>query len=72
VSAAHWTQDDLEAAEYSFQLPRRPGTYVNLDGMQMGVGGIDSWSLNAYPLPAYRISSSAPHRFRYKLVPLAP
>jgi beta-galactosidase len=72
VSAAHWTKDDLENAEYSFQLPRRPESYVNLDWKQMGVGGIDSWSPNAYPIGAYRIPPDQPIRYRYMLSPLAP
>lgn len=72
VGAAHWTKDDLEAAEYSFQLPRRPEIYVNLDWKQMGVGGIDSWSLNAYPRASYRIPADRAYSYRYKLSPLAP
>jgi len=72
VGVAHWTKDDLEAAEYSFQLPRRPESYVNLDWKQMGVGGIDSWSQNAYPLSGYRIPSDQPISYRYMLSPVEP
>ena len=70
VSASHVTKDDLEGTDYSFKLPRRPETYLNLDMAQMGVGGIDSWSRNAYPLPAYRIAADQPHRFRFTLRPV--
>jgi hypothetical protein len=37
----------------------------------MGVGGIDSWSPNAWPLPAYRLDGSQPMAFRYRLSPVA-
>ena len=33
-------------------MKRHPETYLNLDGAQMGAGGIDSWSPNAYPMAA--------------------
>jgi beta-galactosidase len=71
VGASHVTKDDLEGADYSFKLPRRAEIYLNLDMAQMGVGGIDSWSRNAYPLPAYRIDSTQPLRYRFTLRPLA-
>jgi hypothetical protein len=37
----------------------------------MGVGGIDSWSANALPMPQYRIDSGSPMSFRYRLAPVA-
>ena len=37
---------------------------------QMGVGGIDSWSVNAYPRPPYRLDANQPRRFRYRLSPV--
>ncbi len=38
-------------------MKRHPEIYLNLDDKQMGAGGIDSWSLNAFPMSPYRISS---------------
>jgi beta-galactosidase len=70
VAASHVTKGDLESADYSFKLPRRSEVYLNLDMAQMGVGGIDSWSPNAYPLPAYRIAADAPHQYRFRLLPV--
>jgi beta-galactosidase len=70
VAASHVTKDDLEGADYSFKLPRRPEIYLNLDMAQMGVGGIDSWSRNAYPLPPYRIDPAQPYRYRFTLRPV--
>jgi beta-galactosidase len=70
VAARHFTKDDLERAAYSFQMARHPQVFLNLDARQMGVGGIDSWSSNAWPLAAYRIQPSDPHTFRYRLTPV--
>jgi beta-galactosidase len=69
VGAHHVTKDDMEQADYSFELPRRPETYLNLDLAQMGVGGIDSWSLDAYPMEGYRIRSDQPLSYSYRLRP---
>jgi beta-galactosidase len=71
VAARHVTKDDIEGASYSFELPRRGETYLNLDLAQMGVGGIDSWSPNAYPMEPYRIPSDRPYSYRYRLRPLS-
>ncbi|HSK08186.1 MAG TPA: glycoside hydrolase family 2 TIM barrel-domain containing protein, partial [Vicinamibacterales bacterium] len=70
VGASHVSAADMEAADYTFQLPRRPQIFLNLDGAQMGAGGIDSWSRNAYPLEPYRIPSDKPHRYRFVIGPV--
>jgi beta-galactosidase len=70
VSAAHASTRDIEAVEYSMQLPRRPEIYVNLDLRQMGVGGVDSWSRNAWPLEPYRIPADQAYSYRYRLTPI--
>jgi beta-galactosidase len=71
VGARHATKADMERARYSFELPRRDEIYLNLDLAQMGVGGIDSWSSEAFPTEAYRITPDQPHTFSYRLSPLA-
>ncbi|HYT76351.1 MAG TPA: glycoside hydrolase family 2 TIM barrel-domain containing protein [Vicinamibacterales bacterium] len=71
VDAMHATKDDVERAAYSFQLPVRPETYLNLDLKQMGAGGIDSWSRNAWPMEPYRIPGNQALRYRYRLLPIA-
>lgn len=70
VGARHYSKEGMERAAYSFQMVRQPETYLNIDLAQMGAGGIDSWSPRAYPLPAYRISSSVRHSYRYRLTPV--
>jgi beta-galactosidase len=71
AAARHFSQQDVDASDYWFKLTRKPEVYLNLDGRQMGVGGIDSWSLNAYPLPPYRIAAGEKHTFRYRLSPIS-
>jgi beta-galactosidase len=72
VTARHFTKADMERAGYTFQMKRHAETYLNLDGRQMGAGGIDSWSANAYPMTPYRISGDEPQKFRYTLTPVRP
>jgi len=67
VTARHYTKTDMERAGYTFQMKRHPETYLNLDGAQMGAGGIDSWSPNAYPMAPYRIASGEERSFSYTL-----
>jgi beta-galactosidase len=71
ASASHVTKSDIEKTEYSFQLPRRAETYLNLDLKQMGAGGIDSWSRNAYPMEPYRIPADQPYAYKYRLSPIS-
>ncbi len=71
VSARHFSKEAMERAAYTFQMVRQPETYLNLDLKQMGAGGIDSWSPNAYPMPPYRISAGEAHSYRYRLTPVA-
>jgi beta-galactosidase len=67
VTARHYTKTDMERAGYTFQMKRHPETYLNLDGAQMGAGGIDSWSPNAYPMTPYRLPSGEARSFSYTL-----
>lgn len=70
VGATHYTKAEIEVADYSFKLRRRPEIYLNLDYRQMGVGGVDSWSTHALPLPPYRLPADQPYSYRYRLAPL--
>ncbi len=71
VSAHHYPKDEIEGADYSFKLARRPQVSLNLDYKQMGVGGVNSWSENAFPLPPYRIASDQPYSYKYRLTPIS-
>ena len=70
VTARHYTKTDMERAGYTFQMKRHPEVYLNLDEKEMGAGGIDSWSPNAYPMAPYRISGDEEHSFRYTIAPV--
>jgi len=41
-----------------------------LDYKQQGVGGTNSWSELARPLPQYRLPTSKSYRYRYYLRPI--
>ncbi len=43
---------------------------MNLDFKQMGVGGIDSWSHQAYPMEAYRIPANQSYAYSFTLKPI--
>ncbi|MCB1120479.1 MAG: DUF4981 domain-containing protein, partial [Verrucomicrobiae bacterium] len=68
--AQHFTKEDMEDSQYSFELTASPEVYLNVDMMQMGVGGTNSWSKDAYPLDAYRIPSG-PLSYTYRLSPVS-
>ena len=70
VSARHYSKDEMARADYTWQMARSDAVFLNLDWKQMGVGGVDSWSPNALPLPAYRLDGSAPMTYRYRLTPV--
>ena len=71
VRATHATKADVERSAYTFQVPWRSETYLNLDFRQMGVGGVNSWSDLAWPLAPYRINANEAHTFKYSLHPVA-
>jgi beta-galactosidase len=70
ITAHHYPKDEIARARYSWELTPHPQVFLNLDARQMGVGGVDSWSLDAWPLPAYRIDGTRAHTFRYRLSPV--
>jgi beta-galactosidase len=72
VTARHFAKDDLEHAAYTFQMKRHPETFLNLDLKEMGAGGVDSWSPNAYPMTPYRIPSDQAYSYSYRLSPIGP
>jgi beta-galactosidase len=71
VGAMHASKRDIEGVGYTFQLPQRAETYLNLDLKQMGVGGINSWSSSAWPMPPYRIAPDQAYSYEYRLRPVS-
>lgn len=66
VGARHFTDQDLERAEYSHRLKRRDFIVLHLDDKQMGVGGEDSWG--AMPYPQYLLTDCK-YAYRFRLKP---
>ena len=69
VSAWPYSLQDLEKAKHINDLPHRDYITVNLDYKQMGVGGIDTWSPRARPLPQFRLSSSQSYNYGFYIIP---
>lgn len=69
MSAWPWSQEALEKATHTNELPDDPFHTVNIDLVQMGVGGNDSWSDNAAPLPPYRVRP-VPMSYSFWIKPL--
>ena len=57
VSALPYTTDDLQGPKHPYQMTRRDFVTVNIDALQMGVGGDDSWGRQ--PHSQYRIKPVA-------------
>jgi beta-galactosidase len=68
VNALHHTTDDLQSAKHAFELPPRDLTVLNLDLMQQGVGGDDSWG--AWPHDQFMIPCKDTS-YRFRLRPLS-
>jgi beta-galactosidase len=54
-SAWPYLMQDLETAKHINELPERDIITVNIDHLQQGVGGDDSWSWRAWPHEEFRI-----------------
>ncbi len=67
ASAWPYSQIDLEAATHIHELPKRDYITVNLDYLQRGVGGINSWG--AQPLPQYTIPAGR-YVYDFTLIPV--
>ncbi len=70
VGAKHYPTNEIDGADYSFKLKRHPEVFLNIDHQQMGVGGIDSWSENAFPMEPYRLPGDRAYSYKYRLSPI--
>jgi beta-galactosidase len=68
INALHYGTEDLNAGKHAFQLPHRDYTVLNLDLVQQGVGGDDSWG--AWPHPEFLIPCQDYH-YQFRLRPIA-
>lgn len=68
-SAWPYSAEDLETARHIHELPERDFITLNIDHLQMGVGGDDSWTERARPHPEFRIPAGR-YRYAFWLVPI--
>jgi beta-galactosidase len=68
MSAWPYTQANLDEAVHTFDLLDPGFITLNIDLVQMGVGGNDSWSDVSQPLQKYQVPSGR-YRYRFYLYP---
>ena len=61
MSAWPYTQENIEKAHHTIDLKEADYITLNIDLVQMGVGGNDSWSDVAAPLPQYQVEAKHYH-----------
>ncbi|MCU7551914.1 DUF4981 domain-containing protein [Chitinophagaceae bacterium LB-8] len=69
MSAWPYTEENIQTARHTNKLKDAGFVTVNIDLMQMGVGGNDSWSDVAAPLEQYQIPAQA-YRYSFYLTPV--
>ncbi|TDD98054.1 glycoside hydrolase family 2 TIM barrel-domain containing protein [Flavobacterium cellulosilyticum] len=70
MSAWPYTQENLDKAKHTIDLINPGYITLNIDLIQMGVGGNDSWSPVAAPLEKYQIPSGD-YNYSFYLIPFA-
>lgn len=71
-SAWPYSMDDIEKALHINELPDRDFITINVDHLQQGVGGDDSWSLNARPHVEFRIPAGNTYKYSFIIAPVTP
>jgi beta-galactosidase len=66
INASHYSTDDLQRAHHPFGLPERETVTLNLDLIQQGVGGDDSWG--AWPHRQYLVPCKE-YSYKFRLRP---
>lgn len=70
MSAWPYTEENIETAKHTNKLKDAGRITLNIDLVQMGVGGNDSWSDVAAPLEQYQVKAGD-YRYRFLLAPAA-
>ncbi|SDZ92706.1 beta-galactosidase [Arachidicoccus rhizosphaerae] len=68
MSAWPYTEQNINEARHTIDLKSNGSITLNIDLMQMGVGGNDSWSIIAQPLGKYMISAKN-YKYGFYLMP---
>lgn len=69
ISVWPWTADNIEQALHTYDLKEHDSLTVNIDLIQTGIGGNDSWSMNAAPIEKYQIKAGK-YQFSFSMSPL--
>jgi beta-galactosidase len=69
MNAWPYTEQNIVAAKHTNKLKDAGYLTLNIDLIQMGVGGNDSWSDLAAPLPKYQIPAK-PYRYSFYILPV--
>lgn len=69
MSAWPYTEANIEGAKHTNELKAADHITLNIDLVQMGVGGNDSWSDVAAPLEQYQVKAQ-PYHYSFYIVPL--
>jgi beta-galactosidase len=69
MSAWPYTDENIQQAKHTNKLKESGYLTVNIDLIQMGVGGNDSWSDVAAPLPQYQIPAKN-YTYSFYLLPI--
>ena len=67
-SASRYTREQLETCDHPYKLQKSNVIYVNIDLLQMGVGGDDSWG--AQPHEQFKLKDKE-YTLRYLMRPIA-
>ena len=67
VNALNYQTDDLQGVRHAFEMPQRDTTTLNLDLLQEGVGGDNSWG--QWPHAEYLIPCKD-YGYRFRLRPM--
>ncbi len=70
MSAWPYTQANVNEAKHTYDLKDSGFVTLNIDLMQMGVGGNDSWSPVSQPMEKYQIKSGD-YQYSFYLVPFS-
>jgi beta-galactosidase len=68
MSAWPYTEENILAAKHTNKLKDAGFITLNIDLVQMGVGGNDSWSDVAAPLEEYQVKAK-PHSYSFYILP---
>ena len=68
VSVWPWTSKQIEKALHTNELTPNKNYTINVDLVQLGVGGADAWSMKALTIEKYRLHAKT-YNYGYTIVP---